>query len=82
MAPIWETSADTGYQMRLASFERKRSGWTYGPTEGRTYGPTDGHTYGQTYTDKTSHRDAKTHLKGAKKSMESMTADKLSAIFV
>ena len=56
-----KTLADTGCEMRLASFERRRTGRTYGlmdgRTDGRTYGPTDGRndgricgrTYGQTY---------------------------------
>ena len=33
--------------MRLASFERGRSGRTYGPTDGRTYGRTDRPSYGE-----------------------------------
>ena len=48
-----KTSADTGHRMRLAYFERKRSGRIYGRTYGRTY----------RRRDKTSYRDARTHLK-------------------
>ena len=48
-----KTSADTGYKMRLASFERKRSGptdlWTDRRTDGRT--------------DKPSYKHARTHQK-------------------
>ena len=42
--PAQRTSADTGYKMSLASFERGRSERTYGPTDGRMDGPMDGQT--------------------------------------
>ena len=43
------TSADTGYKMRLASFDRKRVGRIYGRTDGQTDGRTDGQTDGRTH---------------------------------
>ena len=60
----WETRADTGCKMRLASFERRCSGRTYRRTDLRTDRPMDGRPYERQdlRTDKPSCRDAKTHL--------------------
>ena len=40
----YQTRSNTRHKMRLASFNRGRSGCTYGPTDG----PADGGTYGRT----------------------------------
>ena len=50
---LFPTRPNTRHKMRLASFDRRRSGRTYVRTDGRTYGRAD----------KPSYRDAKTHLK-------------------
>ena len=59
--------------MRLAAAFQGFSRIVNGRTDGRIYGRTDGRTYGR--TDRPSYRDARTHLKTARKCQKKVTND-------